>query len=293
MKKYSKNKLKKKRGLKFLIVLLVILFIVGIALLSFVLLNKKVVYGKVDNSAKNVSDDIASNSYPVLINNLVIGGVYNNTWVSKDRYYNKSKNKASTEINVYTNEGKAGTYVIKTVNNNPSNNSYNVSIDSTNLIDEYLAVRKSDNNIMQTTAYRNINVSQADIDAVKDALSYRKLFNSSVKINSKHEVRLSDSVNGTIICATNESKKSNGVYSAVVYVDERGNASCVKYSYIKDLDDASDWPIYSFKFVGDINEDGTSEIVIQETKEFEVIYDILGYRNGKFVEVLSASTKIK
>ena len=59
------------------------------------------------------------------------------------------------------------------------------------------------------------------------------------------------------------------------------------------MDDASDWPIYSFKFVGDINEDGTSEIVIQETKEFEVIYDILEYRNGKFVEVLSASTKIK
>ena len=28
-------------------------------------------------------------------------------------------------------------------------------------------------------------------------------------------------------------------------------------------------------------------------KEFEVIYDILEYRNGKFVEVLSASTKIK
>ena len=40
MKKYSKNKLKKKRGLKFLIVLLVILFVVGIALLllSLVLL---------------------------------------------------------------------------------------------------------------------------------------------------------------------------------------------------------------------------------------------------------------
>ena len=81
------------------------------------------------------------------------------------------------------------------------------------------------------------------------------------------------------------------MFSAVVYVDNNERVSLLKYNYIRDTKDASNWPIYSFKFIGDLNTDGVSEIIIQETKEFEVKYDVIEYKDNKFNEVLSTVIK--
>ena len=92
MKKYSKNNSKKRSLLKFLIVIVGIIVVLSIALFIYVLLNKNVVYEKIDDSAKFVSDDVASNSTPIIIDNVLIGAVYDKKWVSTEKYYLKSNN---------------------------------------------------------------------------------------------------------------------------------------------------------------------------------------------------------
>ncbi|MNV89791.1 hypothetical protein D3C71_1841150 [compost metagenome] len=97
---------------------------------------------------------------------------------------------------------------------------------------------------------------------------------------------------GKIICATSESKNIMGVFSAVIYIDDQNNAKCIKYNYIKNLKNASEWPIYTLKFVADLNSDNKNEIIIQEISEFKVKYDVIEYRNNNFYEVLSSEIKI-
>ena len=64
------------------------------------------------------------------------------------------------------------------------------------------------------------------------------------------------------------------------------------YHQVKDLKKSDEWPIYSFKFVLDLNQDSVNELIIQETKEFEVKYDVIEFRGGKFTEVLSTVVKM-
>ena len=48
---------------------------------------------------------------------------------------------------------------------------------------------------------------------------------------------------------------------------------------------------YSLNFVADLNGDGINELLIQETKEFEVKYDVIEYKNNNFYEILSSVAK--
>ena len=145
---------------------------------------------------------------------------------------------------------------------------------------------------MSNPATKDLNVTEQDISSVKKALGIYRLFNTSIKITEAYNLVIENSGYGRILCVTNEQGKSFGVYSAIVYVNPQGKASLVKYNYVSDKEKSESWPIYSFCFVTDINNDGTNEIIIQETKEFEVKYDILEYKNNKFVEVLSTNVKI-
>lgn len=97
--------------------------------------------------------------------------------------------------------------------------------------------------------------------------------------------------NGKIICATSDGKNKFGVYSVVIYSTGK-TAKIIKYNYVKDINSSVDWPIYSLKFVYDLNMDGISEIVIQETNEYEIKYSVMEYKNNKFYEVLSEKIKI-
>ena len=291
MKKYSKNNSKKRSLLKFLIVIVGIIVVLSIVLFIYVLLNKNVVYEKIDDSAKFVSDDVASNSTPIIIDNVLIGAVYDKKWVSTEKYYLKSNNKSNIEIDVYNDVGKKGTYELQSVSQGDSTTVYSATT-NTNMVDEYFAIAKNENfDAMKQVALKKKNITEKEVDYVEKALGIFRLFNTSVKVTEAYDISLSQGDNGVLIFATNQVGKSIGVFSAVVYVDNNERVSLLKYNYIRDTKDASNWPIYSFKFIGDLNTDGVSEIIIQETKEFEVKYDVIEYKDNKFNEVLSTVIK--
>ena len=291
MKKYSKNNQKKRSVVKFLIVVFAIFLILSITLLLYVLLNKNIVYEKINTESKFVSDDIAKNSTPVIIDNVLIGGVYDKKWVSTERFYLNSTNKANIEIDVYNKVGKKGTYELNSIVQGNTTTVYSATT-NTNLVDEYFAVaKKEDFNLMKLKAIKRQNVTENEIKYVKNALGIYRLFNTTVKITEVYDVSLTQGNNGMLIFATNEVGKSMGVYSTVVYVDNNYKEHLIKYNFTRNVEDASDWPIYSFKFSGDLNLDGVNELIIQEIKEFEVKYDVIEYKDNKFSEVLSTIIK--
>lgn len=101
MKKYSKEKLKAKRGIKVIIIILSIIAVACIAVLLFSLFSKKIVFERIDSSASNVSDDVSSNSTPIIVNNLILGATYDKKWVANEKYYLNSKNGENTEVDAY------------------------------------------------------------------------------------------------------------------------------------------------------------------------------------------------
>lgn len=291
MKKYSKNNGKKRSFVKFLIALFAIFIVLSVALFLYVLLNKNIVFEKIETESKFVSDDIAKNSTPIIIDNVLIGGVYDKKWVSTERFFLNSTNKANLEIDIYNKVGKKGTYALNSIAQGNTTTVYSATT-NTNMIDEYFAIAKNDNfDAMKLQAIKRQNVTETEVEYVKKALGVYRLFNTTVKVTEVYDISLSQGNNGILIFATNEVGKSMGVYSAVVYVDNNNKASLLKYNYIRDTKDASNWPIYSFKFAADLNTDGVNEIIIQETKEFEVKYDVIEYKDNKFSEVLSTVIK--
>lgn len=292
MNKYSKSGIKKKRLIKFFIVFFSILLIVSITMVVFIFMNKNIIVGKVDDRASHVSDDVAINSSPIILNNVLLGGIYDKKWVSSERFYLNSKNKSNIQIDTYNKDGKGGTYTLSSMTKDTSSAAVFCSTTNTNHFNEYIALQSNNRNCMVNVASENLNVNEGHIDLVKKALGKYMLFNNSVKISKMYDVILESNGYGKIIIATNEIGKSVGAYSAVIYVSPTNKTSIVKYNYVRHLKDASDWPVYSFKFAIDLNGDGINEIILQETSEFNIKYDVIEYRDGKFYEVLSSSFKM-
>ena len=101
MKTYSKGKLKLKRAMMALVFLFVALLIAGLVLLFAFCLKDNIEICEEKNDAVNVSDDVAANSQPIIIDNLVVGATYNTRWVSANKYYLKSNFKSDVELSVY------------------------------------------------------------------------------------------------------------------------------------------------------------------------------------------------
>lgn len=291
-KKYSKGELKARRGLKVLSIFVSIIVVVCVCFIVFVAMQNNVVQERIDDLASHMSDDVVSHATPIILNNVVLGATYNKQWVASESYYFRNQEKL-VDIDVYNESGKKGKYKVTNYANADASGSFYITSDSPNTAEEFLAIGSSDMDIMMKPATKEQNVTQEDIELVKKALGIYRIFNTSVKVNSIHYVTLNAESRGKIICATNESGKSSGAYSAVIYVSNTGKSQLIKYNYIRDLDNASNWPIYSFKFIADLNQDGMNDIILQETKEFDVKYDVIEYKNGKFTEVLSTQMKIK
>lgn len=290
-KSYSKGELKARRGLKYLTIFALIVIIITILFFVFVVFKNNIITEKIDYSATEVSDDVVSNSTPIILNNIVLGAVYNNTWVAPESYYFRNQNKLIS-IDIYNESGKKGKYNITNFTSPDTTGAYYVTTNNPNSKEEFFAVGSSDENIMMQPSTKQLTITDEDIEIVKDALGKYLVLNTTVKINSIHNVVLNSQNRGKIICVTNEVGKSSGAYSAVVYVSNFGDSKIVKYNYVKNLAKSSDWPIYSFKFAADLNKDGMNDLIIQETREFEVKYDVIEFRNDKFVEVLSTKVKI-
>ena len=136
-----------------------------------------------------------------------------------------------------------------------------------------------------------LEATKDDEKYVKDAIGSYKLVNGSVKVTEVYLTNINQTTD-KIICATSKSANMLGVYSAVIYVT--GNeAYLVKYSYVRDTDNADRWPIYSLQFVMDLNNDEKPEIVLEEITGNDVKYSVLELRdNNVFYEVLSAKVEI-
>lgn len=291
MKKYSKEKLKAKRGVKAVIVILCIIAIVCIGILAFAFFSKSIVLEKVDSSPSNVSNDVAANSTPIIINNLIVGGTYDKKWVASEKYYLNSKNGENTEVDAYSKSGKLGKYNVSKISKDSKTASVYTTISKQNLLNEYFAVVTSDKNAMPNPATKIADIDESYIKDVKKTLGIYRIFNMSVKITEVYDVKINENEKGYVIFATNEINKGKGAYSTVIYVSNTGKSKIVKYNYISNKDDAEDWPVYSFNFVADLNGDGINELLIQETKEFEVKYDVLEYKNNNFYEIMSSTVK--
>lgn len=291
MKKYSKEKLKARRLLKTIIVFLAIIAVICIGVLLFSLFSKSIVVEKLDSTPSNVSDEVASNSTPVIINNLILGATYDKKWVASEKYYLNSKNGENTEIDAYSKEGKMGKYTIGKISKDIKTASIYTTISKQNLLNEYFAVATSQTNVMPNPANKILDIDESYIKDVKKALGIYRIFNMSVKISEVYDITISENEKGYLIFATNEVNKGKGAYSTVIYVSNTKKSKIVKYNYINDKENAEDWPVYSLNFVADLNSDGTNELLVQETKEFEVKYDLIEYKNNNFYEIMSAVAK--
>lgn len=286
MKKYSKNNLKMARGIKFMMVLLFVIFVLSISFAIFVIVKNNITIEKMDYSAKDVDDNIATNSTPIVVNNFVIGGVYDKKFVSAEKFYLKSNNKFNIDLDVYTKTGKSGEFSLSEVKKTSNSNSIYASIKKSNNYSEYFAIAKTGSNIKQP-AVKEIQPDETIIVQAKKALGIYRLFNTSIKIESAYEVNFTDDGMSRILFVTNEPGKMAGAYSSVIYVSPNGKSKIIKYSYVRDVEKASDWPVYSLEFVADLNNDGKSEIILQETREFNIKYDVIEYNKNKFKEILS------
>ncbi len=288
--KYSKTRLVGKRWLSVIIVALIVILIVSISYIVYVNTTNIIVYENINYDSSTVDDNIASKSTPIIVNNIVLGGVYENKWVSMDRYYFKSINKESFDIDIFTSKGKTGTFKLKSVDKNDESLTAYAITTRTNYADEYFAVKSGSTT---TSKMDKITLDDDSIEVYKDyvskALGLYKALNSTVKIREVYEVALVPGKISYIITATNEGNTSNGVYSTVVYVSDIKDVQLIKYNYVKNVNNSSEFAIYTTKFIADLNGNKESEIILQETKEFKTKYSILELNNGKFYEVLSTT----
>lgn len=291
MSNYSKSKLKKKRLIPIIIVIFISLLIIASVFVIYLSIKNNIVIEKVDDSAKLISDDVAKKSTPIIVNNIVIGAVNDKTWVSSDKYYFNSSNKENTDIDVYNKTGKAGKYNISKLEKDSDNISPYVVTSRVNKSDEYFAIGANATDNMLVPGVSE-SITDEDYSLTKKALGMYRMLNSSIKISSVYDIEVNSELSGKIICVTSKGKNIFGVYSAVVFVDEYNKVTLIKYNYIKNVKKATNWPVYSFEFCADLNSDGQNELILQETYESSIKYDILEYRDNKFYEVLSSSLKI-
>ncbi len=292
MKKYSKNKLKIKRFGIFIGIFLVLVLIVGVVLLTCFCFRKNIEKVIEKNDASVVSDDVAINSSPIIIDNLVVGALYNSRWVSANKYYLKSNLKSNLDIYVYTAQKRAGTYKMEDVY--AVNNSIYANTSYINYIDEYFATAQ-DNNYALNSQFGEVVTTEKDYELVKKALGSLRIYNNTIEIKKVYTGYVDSKTPVRFLVVTSKNKGIfDGVYSAIIasYPNEN-KARIVQYDYTSDLQNTDEFPIHSIEFFVDLNGDGDSELVTRDITEFSAYYNIFEYENGKFVRVLREEMKTK
>ena len=292
MKTYSKGRMKFKRALFFILILLLLMFSSGVILLTCFCFKNSIDIVKEDSSATAVSDDVALNSQPIIVDNLVVGALYNNRWVSASKYYMKSNKKSDVEIAVYTKNKNAGTYKVEDIYS--VENSIFANTSYINFIDEYFATPNKDADALISN-FAEISISEIDYIYAKEALGFLRLYNGSISVNKVYSGNIDNNTPIKIITITSESKgKFGGIYNGIIVAyPEKNKVELVEYSYTKDLDNTDDYPLYSVEFLADINGDSKSDLITRSVTEFNVSYNIFEYNKGKFVKVLSETMTIK
>ena len=226
----------------FLISIFVVLLVIGIVLLACFCFNDRIEIESQKNDAINVSDDVALNSTPIIIDNLVVGATYNSRWVSANKYYFKSNNKNDCEIDVYNDDVKAGTYKIKEFLTDE--NTVFVNTSYPNYVDEYFAIAK-DSNYALVSQFGQTQVEQKDYEYVKKALGLYRLYNTTMNIKNVYNGYINANTPVRILTVTSNGKGMfGGVYSSIILAFPNENkAKILQYSYTKDLENSDDFPI--------------------------------------------------
>lgn len=282
----------KKRSLIKLILITFFVLVLLIGVISLIVGLKNIIeYSNENEDSKLVSQDVATSSTPIVMNNVVLGAVSDKKWVASEKFFFYGNNTVGNKLDVYTAQGKKGSYQVEGTDKN-SNGTVFITTTNSNKNDEYIAVATSDDNVMPQPAIEIETITEQDYKKAKSGLGMYRLLNPSIDIKNAYNVRIDGENSGIIYVITSRVKKYLGGYSAIVYSDYNDYTKLIKYSYVADLNNSSDWPIYSFKFLVDLNKDGKNEIVLQETKENKVEYDVIEYNNGKFTQVLTSSIDI-
>lgn len=294
MEKYSKSKLVAKRYIIFFIIVFAIIVVYFGIYLIRILTTDKVVYSEIDRVASSCTQEEATKSTPIIINNIVIGAEYNSKWVDSLNYYKYSENKEKTEVEVFNRNGKNGTFNIDEVKSTA--NKYDtvyVNIIKNDYISEYYAVASGRSRLNLATKIEiNEDNEKEFINKARSAVANYNYINGTMKVQEAYDVSLSYDNKYTLLFVTNDGNVNMGVYSAIVAVPNVGSPICIKYNYYKDAKNAPEFEFYSFKFVGDLNNDDLSEIVVQATREFTTSYYVIELRDGKFKQVLESTISV-
>ncbi len=286
MDKYSKTKLSFNRKIKYFMIVIAIILLISISYSLFVIFSNNIVYEKIDNSADHISTDIAKNSIPIILSNVIVGGVYENRWVSAAMYYNHSTVREDTSLEIYTPDGKAGLFTLKELYQNGT--SFVGLTDYVDKVTEYYTL--PEDTYMSNPYSGVIELTEDELiiyeEYVRNALGIYGILDSSVNIISVYETSITADERMRFLTVISKDNDS-GVYSAIISVDSIGNSKLVKYNYVYDLNNSDKFKIYSLKFVTDLNNDDKAEIIISGTDEFETTYSVLEYNNTEFIEVLS------
>ena len=286
--------MKKQHKKNYIVIILILIFIsiiiIAGSFLLYIYTQNYIKIEKIDKRAYNQKTEIISQASPIYINNLLIGAVSSEKWVSKDSIYNQGSKVKLEKIDIYDLTGKIGTYDIKEINNTGKEGNIYIKTNRLASTSEYIGIVSSGKDIVGGQTSISNSLARDEADVIR-ALGVYKLLNNTVKVNEVYSVTLKNGENGRIICATSDGNNKLGLYSTVVYVTDKGSR-IIKYCYVKDSKKAVDWPIYSVKFVYDLNSDGSKEVIIQETNEYETKYAVMEYRQNNFYEVLSEKIKI-
>jgi len=288
----KKNKnLRRQRIIVSLIIMLIVLIIIFGAIFAYLYSQNYITYGPINrlDNAEQVESSVIKDADIIILNNVLLGGVNKNTWISANKMYEKVMAERNVEINMYSAEGNLGKFETASFKN--SGDFIYTTTTKVPTPEEYIAV----GNASTTPRYMMLDESQPtenDIKNVKRVLGKYNLLNGTVNIVECYRTSFTNGELGRIYSVTSDGANIFGVYSAVVF--SKGKESClIKYSYVKDTELSSAWPVYDIKHVIDINGDGRCELILQETTASEINYLVEEYvDNGTFNEVLKVTIDI-
>lgn len=269
------------------IIICVVVIISAIVILVSIFSGNYINYSNQEDKAYEKTAKDAVDSTPIIVNGILLGCTKNNEWINSDAYYEANSNIASIDINMFSENKFYGEYKTASLKKH-SNKVVYTTIAKEGVPDKYLALGKDSSKLMP--GMTKVDATEEDLEYVKEALGSYKLVNGSVKIT---EVYLTNITNVTdkVICVVSEKANMFGAYSAVIFVKNK-TPELVKYSYVKDVENADRWPVYSLQFVKDLNMDNKPEIILQELTGNDVKYSVLEYKDNKFVQVLSTAIEI-